>query len=156
VEEHSEPGIFQHPGEFPKGMDSEYPMAASALEFYKNGPSFMQRHVPMWLSVHIQRLIAVLATVIAVVIPLFHYLPILYRWTVRRRLLYWYARLQGLEESMESASNNVADTRTELQRIEDGVSRIHVPLHFSDQVYTLRSHIDIVRRRATAREDLPV
>ena len=155
--EHSEPGIFQRPGEFPKSSDPEYPLAESAVEFYRNGPSFMQRHVPLWLSVHIQRLIAVLATVIAVVIPLFHYLPQLYRWNVRRRLLYWYARLQALEAAIESNSGGTktsAEVQNELQRIEDAVSHIRFPLAFSDQVYNLRSHIEIVRRRITGRENL--
>jgi hypothetical protein len=92
-----------------------------------------------------------------VVIPLFHYLPQLYRWNVRRRLLYWYARLLALEVSIDSnpgGGKNSAQVQNELQRIEDAVSHIHVPLAFSDQVYNLRSHIEIVRRRATGREKL--
>jgi len=156
IEEHSEAGIFQHPGEFPKGTDSEFHLAVSAADFYRSGPSFMQRHVPLWLTVHIQRLIAVLATIVAVVIPLFHYLPMLYRWNVRRRLFYWYARLQALEASMGPHDKNLVETRNELQRIEDAVSRIRFPLAFSDQVYTLRSHIEIVRRRTMDRGDIPV
>jgi hypothetical protein len=40
---HSEPGIFQRAGEFPRNFP-EYLLAESAVEFYKNGPSFMQRH----------------------------------------------------------------------------------------------------------------
>jgi hypothetical protein len=158
LEEHSEPGIFTHPGEFPKSTDPEYPLHASAVEFYKNGPSFMQRHTPLWLSVHIQRLIAVVATVIAVVIPLFHYLPMLYRWIVRRRLFYWYGRLQTLEASIDSNpdAKHLTEVQTELQQIDEAVSRIHFPLAFSDQVYNLRSHIEIVRRRTTPRENLPI
>jgi hypothetical protein len=158
LEEHSEPGIFTHPGEFPKSTDPEYPLHASAVEFYKNGPSFMQRHIPLWLSAHIQRLIAVIATVIAVVIPLFHYLPMLYRWTVRRRLLYWYGRLQALEASIDtnSSGKHLTEVQIELQRIDEAVSRIHFPLAFSDQVYNLRSHIEIVRRRTAPRENLPI
>jgi hypothetical protein len=155
--EHSEPGIFQRPGEFPKSSDPEYAMAESAIEFYKNGPSFMQRHVPLWLSVHIQRLLAVLATVVAVVIPAFHYLPQLYRWNVRRRLFYWYGRLQALEAAIDSnpgGMKNSAEVQNELQRIEDAVSHIRFPLAFSDQVYNLRSHIEIVRRRTTGRANL--
>jgi hypothetical protein len=157
LEEHSEPEIFTHPGEFPKSTDPEYPLHASAVEFYKNGPSFMQRHIPLWLSAHIQRLIAVIATVIAVVIPLFHYLPMLYRWTVRRRLLYWYGRLQALEASdTNSTGKHLTEVQIELQRIDEAVSRIHFPLAFSDQVYSLRSHIEVVRRRTTPRENLPI
>jgi NMT1 family protein len=149
--------LSKHPGEFPKSTDPEYPLHASAVEFYKNGPSFMQRHIPLWLSAHIQRLIAVIATVIAVVIPLFHCLPMLYRWTVRRRLLYWYGRLQALEASdTNSTGKHLTEVQIELQRIDEAVSRIHFPLAFSDQVYNLRSHIEIVRRRTAPRENLPI
>src|SRR5262249_8867200 len=49
--------IFQRVGEFPNGTDIEYPVAPAATDFYKNGPSFMQRHLPLWLSVHAQRAI---------------------------------------------------------------------------------------------------
>ena len=158
LEEHSEAGIFTHPGEFPKSTDPEYPLHASAVEFYKNGPSFMQRHIPLWLSAHIQRLLAVIATVIAVVIPLFHYVPMLYRWSVRRRFLYWYGRLQALDVSIDSnaSGKHLTEVQIELQRIDEAVSRIHFPLAFSDQVYNLRSHIEIVRRRTTPREKLPI
>jgi hypothetical protein len=88
---------------------------------------------------------------------LFHYLPQLYRWNVRRRLLYWYGRLQALEaaiDSNSSAGETSAEVQSELQRIEDGVSHIRFPLAFSDQVYNLRSHIEIVRRRTTGRKNL--
>jgi hypothetical protein len=47
--------IFQRAGEFPNSADVEYPVAPAAIDFYKNGPSFMQRHLPLWLSVHAQR-----------------------------------------------------------------------------------------------------
>ena len=39
-EAHSEAGLFQKVGEFPSQTDPEYPMAESAVHFYKNGPSF--------------------------------------------------------------------------------------------------------------------
>jgi hypothetical protein len=41
--------------------------------------------------------------------------------------------------------------RAEIERIDDAFSRIRCPLTFSDQVYNLRSHIDIVRRKIAAR-----
>jgi hypothetical protein len=88
---------------------------------------------------------------------LFHYLPQLYRWNVRRRLFYWYARLQALEAAIDansSGSETSAAVQNELQRIEDAVSHIRFPLAFSDQVYNLRSHIEIVRRRTTGHKNL--
>jgi hypothetical protein len=42
-----------------------------------------------------------------------------------------------------------------VERIEDEVSRIRLPLTFTDQLYNLRSHIDIVRRKITTRAHAP-
>ena len=101
VEVHGKPGIFQQAGEFPKLPDPEYPIADSARDFYKNGPSFLNRYLPFWMTNFAQRILTVLAAAIAIVLPLFHYLPMLYKWNVRRRLLYWYDQLKVLEASID-------------------------------------------------------
>ena len=44
--------------------------------------------------------------------------------------------------------------KAELDRIENGVTRIKVPLHFSDQLYDLRGHIDLMRQRLMPRAAL--
>ena len=152
-EVHSGSTILHRSGEYPNGTDAEYTVAPTATDFYKNGPSFMQRHLPLWLSVHVQRAIAVLVTGIAIGFPLFRFLPQLYKWITRRRLFYWYAQLKLLEASFDANSNDkhLADKQAELDRIEDAVSHIRFPLTFSDHVYNLRSHIDIVRRKITSR-----
>src|SRR6476659_5358696 len=46
VEAHSGSNIFQRSGEFPNSTDPEYPVAPAAIDFYKTGPSFLQRHLP--------------------------------------------------------------------------------------------------------------
>jgi hypothetical protein len=157
VEAHGARAIFQRSGEFPNGTDTEYPIAPAVIDFYKNGPSFMQRHLPLWLSVHAQRAIAVLVTAIAVGFPLFRFLPLAYNWITRRRLFYWYAKLKALETSFDAdpMDMHLAEKRAEIGRIEDAVSHIRIPLTFSDQVYNLRSHIDIVRRKIGSRNNVP-
>lgn len=158
VEAHNAPGIFQRGGEFPNSTDIEYPVAPTAIDFYKNGPSFMQRHLPLWLSVHVQRAIAVLVTAIAIGFPLFRFLPQGYNWITRRRLFYWYGQLKALEASFDVSPYDKDLTerrRTEIDRIEDAVSHIRFPLTFSDQVYNMRSHIDIVRRKIASRTNEP-
>ena len=156
-EVHSGSDIFHRGGEYPNGTDGEYPVAATATDFYKNGPSLMQRHLPLWLSVHVQRAIAVLVTGIAIGFPLFRFLPQLYNWMTRRRLFYWYGQLKALEASFDANPNDkqLVEKQAEIERIEDAVSHIRFPLTFSDQVYNLRSHIDIVRRKIAARVPLP-
>jgi TRAP-type uncharacterized transport system substrate-binding protein len=153
VEAHSARGVFQRSGEFPNGSDTEYPVAAAATDFYKNGPSYLQRHVPLWLSVHVQRALAVLVTAIAIGFPLFRLMPVAYTWFNRRRLFYWYAQLKALEASFDSdpADKQLGRKQAEIERIEDAVSHIQFPLTFSDQVYNLRSHIEIVRHKIASR-----
>ena len=116
--------------------------------FCKNGPSFMRRHLSLWLSVHVQRAITVLVTGIAIGLPLLHFVPQSFNWMTRRRLFYWYAQLKALERSFDSSTNHkhLISELAEIERIEDAVSKIHFPLKFSDQVHTLRSHIDIGER----------
>src|SRR5262249_51833057 len=143
--------------EFPNGTDAEYPVAQTAIDFYKNGPSFMQRHLPLWLSVHVQRAIAVLVAAVAIGLPLFHFLPMLYKWNTRQRLLYWYGQLKELEASFDPRADDehLAETQAALERIDDAVSKIRLPLAFSDQVYHLRSHIHVVRRKIATRANTP-
>jgi hypothetical protein len=157
VEVHGGSNIFQRVGEFPNAIDVEYPVAPAAIDFYKNGPSFMQRHLPLWLSVHAQRAIAVLVTVIALGLPLFRFLPVAYNWITRRRLFYWYAQLKALEASFDTdpTGKHLTQKQAEIERIDEAVSRIRFPLTFSDQLYNLRSHIDIVRRKVTSHVNAP-
>ena len=68
VEAHGKPGIFKRP-RFPTLTDPEYPVAPSARDFYKNGPSFLNRYLPFWMTSYAQRIIAVLVAVIAIVLP---------------------------------------------------------------------------------------
>jgi hypothetical protein len=93
----------------------------------------------------------------AVGVPLFHYLPLLYKWNMRRRLFHWYGQLKALEASFDSITNDdqLNERQAELERIEDAVSRIRVPLTFSDQLYNLRSHIDVVRRKIANLASIP-
>jgi hypothetical protein len=99
----------------------------------------------------------VLVTAIALGLPMFRFLPVAYNWLTRRRLFYWYAELKKLEASFDASPvhQHLAETQTEIERIEEAVSHIRFPLTFSDQLYNLRSHIDIVRRKIASRVNAP-
>jgi hypothetical protein len=152
-EVHGGSDLFHRGGEYPSGSDSEYTVAPTAIDFYKNGPSFMQRHLPLWLSVHVQRAIAVVVTGLAIGLPMLHFVPQGYNWMTRRRLLHWYAQLKALEASFETSESHahLLEKQAEIESIEEALSKISFPLTFSDQVYNLRSHIDFVRRKIASR-----
>jgi hypothetical protein len=55
----------------------------------------------LWITNYAQRTIAVLATVIAIIVPLFSYAPKLYRGLVENRLRSMYRRLRAIEATLQ-------------------------------------------------------
>jgi TRAP-type uncharacterized transport system substrate-binding protein len=153
IEEHGGPEIFQRSGEFPTSTDAEYPMAASAVDYYKNGPSFMQRHLPLWLTVYVQRAIALLVTGIAIGIPAFNFAPKLYLWLVRQGVLRLYGRLRLLEKRMQTelSPSQVIALQSDLENIEREAGNLEVPTRFSELFFSLKLHINLTRTRLASR-----
>ncbi|MCB1504901.1 MAG: TAXI family TRAP transporter solute-binding subunit [Hyphomicrobiaceae bacterium] len=150
---HSHGGMFQRVAEFPRAFDPEYPMSEDAERIYTNGPPFFQRFLPFWLASLIERMIIMIVPIATILIPLVKIGPMIYEWRIRSRLLYWYGQLKGLERRLGSgaAPPNIGELRGEIERIEEAVSTIPVPLHYSDRQYELRAAIDLVRQRLHSR-----
>jgi uncharacterized protein len=145
---HGEPGLYNRAGEFPTQSDPEFPMAPAALDYYRNGPSFLNRYIPFWITNSVQKILAVLVAIFAVILPVARYLPALRNWSVEKRFHRWYSDLQALEAAVAappSARRN--DIAAELRRIEGDVRAARLPPRFAAQRYSIREHIDLVRRR---------
>lgn len=161
-----DPILFYKPGEFPSGSDPEYDISKEARLVYKTGelpfvlrlvaPANKRFGIPFsitaFMAAHGSKLI-LLIPVLAVLFPLVRALPALYVWTVRRRLIYWYRQLKALERKVDTAQafEHIEASRAEIERIDTAVRRIRVPLYFSDRLYDLRLHIDLVRQRLYAK-----
>jgi TRAP-type uncharacterized transport system substrate-binding protein len=144
---HGGPGWFARAGDFPRAESPELPLAEEAARFYRSGPPLLQRYLPFWLANLIDRMWVVLVSVIAVLIPASRVVPPLYEFRVRSRIFRWYAQLRGIEEAVEAAAADRARLLRELDALEDKVGRIAVPLSHADELYALRSHIELVRGR---------
>jgi uncharacterized protein len=99
-EAHSSPGLFHKVGDFPTETDPEYPMSQGARDFYKNGPSFLNWYLPFWMTNYAQRVIAVLVAVIAIVVPVFNYVPKLFLWFIHDRVRRLYRRLRIVDNAL--------------------------------------------------------
>lgn len=147
-EVHATGGIFQRVEEFPKAHDPEYPMQEDAERLYRQGPPFLQRFLPFWLANFIERTLIMIVPIATILLPLFKIIPWAYEYRIRRRILFWYGELKQLEKEVLDESLVEKDKYTrEITRIEDAVSRIPVPLHYSDKLYELRSAVELVRLR---------
>lgn len=147
AEVHGAPGIFQKPGEFPKAMAVDFPLSKESERFYKSGRPFLQRYLPFWAATLVDRMVVLLIPFFALLLPLFKIAPGLYSWRVRSRIYRRYGELKFLEAEVEREPERHPrdEWLAKLDEIEDDVNRIPTPLAYADMLYTLRSHIELVR-----------
>lgn len=150
-EEHGVAGLFHGAGEFPTQTDPEFPVAEEARDFYKNGPSFLQRYLPFRMINFTKRMLAVLLTVIAIVLPLLTYAPKLYRWILDVYLGKLYVRLRAIETELETelTALQVAALQTDLESIRRSAN--FLPLRHSDLFLSVKRHIDRARGHLASR-----
>ncbi|MCL2523137.1 MAG: TAXI family TRAP transporter solute-binding subunit [Betaproteobacteria bacterium] len=154
-EVHGGSGFFQGNGEFPAYLDPLLPLSSEAARYYKSGPPFLQRYLPFWLAVLIDRLVVLLVPLIALLIPLLRIAPALYSWRVRSKVFRCYGELRYLEDDIKHRYDPAqsADYRRRLDALDEEATRLQVPLGFTDLIYTLREHVNLVRRILDRQEE---
>jgi len=149
TEVHGNAGLFQRDGDFPSTKNQDYPVNAEAARYYKSGPSFLQRFLPFWAAIMVDRSIVLLLPLIVISIPLMRLLPSLYKWRINSRIYRNYGELRMLEDEIERdpLPEKIQNYLDRLDNIEQRVNRLSIPLAFNNPLYTLRQHIDYVRTR---------
>lgn len=150
---HGETSWFGPAGEFPNGAVTDFPLNKEAERFYRNGVPLLQRYLPFWLANLIDRMWVVVVTAIAILIPASRIVPPLYELRIRSRVFRWYRRLREIEESANDVRSNPGKLLTELNELDQRAEKITVPLAYADELYALRLHIDMVRKRLQAMID---
>lgn len=143
---HGEAGWFQRKGDFPTARNTERRLAPEAERYYRNGPPLLQRYLPFWVANLVDRMWVVLVSIIAILIPLSRVVPPLYQFRIRSRVFRWYGQLQEIENDI--GRRPAAELARELDQIEARVAEVSVPLSYADELYSLRGHIQMVRRKA--------
>jgi TRAP transporter TAXI family solute receptor len=127
-------------------------MADEARQVYRSGPPFLQRYMPFWLATFLNRMILMVIPIIGVLLPALRLAPILYTWRMRQRLLRWYRELKNIEIEGEGTSvQHIREKQARIEEIEHAVDHLKLPIGFANQLYDLRLHIDMVRRRLAAK-----
>jgi len=148
---HGQPGWFNHGSEFPNAGADDWPVLPDAERFHRNGPPWLQRHLPFWLATFVDRMWIVLLPLLAVLLPLSRVVPPLVTLRLRSRIYRWYAHLRAVERALESPGADLAALRAEIEHIDAQTEHIGVPLSFTNELYDLRAHIHLVRKRLLAR-----
>ena len=147
---HGGAGWFQRKGEFPTALNTERPLANEAQRFFQSGVPLLQRYLPFWLANLVDRMWPVLVTIVAVLLPLSRMLPPLYQFRIRSRVFRWYEQLRQIEGAIGRKPST--ELLAELDALDGKVGQITVPLAYTDELYALRSYIDLVRTRLNGAE----
>jgi len=154
-EVHGRATLLQRRGEFPVPLEHEYPISADAARYYKSGKSFLYRYFPFWIASLLNRILVVFVPMILILIPGLRFIPAIFRWQIRLRILRWYRQMMVLEKDLEGpvGKEKSQELLARLDQIEQTVNRTKVPASYADQFYALRGHIGLIRDRLKAEDN---
>ena len=146
-EVHGRGGLFEERGQFPSSKYLDFPLSKEAARYFESGRPFLLRYLPFWAASLVDRLKVMLLPLVALLIPLGRLLPPIYRWQVRSRIYRWYKELLVINPKLQESLADAQCERylQELERIEDEVAKLSVPLSYAQELYNLRVHIQLVR-----------
>src|SRR5262245_3331042 len=155
---HSGPSIFNHANAFPAAEAIDMPLSSEAARFYKSGLPFLHDYFPFWMAALLGRLMILLIPILAVLYPMMRFLPALYDWAMRSKVLRMYGELRLLEHEMANARGSGRDMReviSRLDRLEEQANHLRVPVAYASELYMLRDHIDLVREGVRKQAEKP-
>jgi TRAP-type uncharacterized transport system substrate-binding protein len=146
---HSRARLFQTAARFPAPEANDLSLSVHARQFFKTGPPFLQRHLPFWLAVLVQQLLVLLIPIVGVAYPILQFSPQIYDWMQQRRIYTLYSELAGIEADMVSVSPRF-DSKGLIEcldQLEHRANQLSVPQPYLPLLYSLKSHIDMVRQQ---------
>jgi hypothetical protein len=153
---HSAPSVFNRANAFPVAEAVDIPLSSEALRFYKSGPPFLHDYFPFWMAAIISKLLVLLVPIVGVLYPMMRFLPRLYDWMMRSKILRMYGELRLLEGEMANAGASghpTGEMIARLDRLEQEANHATVPVAYSSMLYGLRDHIELVREGLKKRAD---
>jgi len=146
-------GWFKRAREYPNIENNELPIAQEAERAIKADAPLLQRYLSFWVANLIERMWLVMGIIIAVLLPLSRIIPPLYAFRVRSRIFRWYGQLRNIEMRISSEDNS--DLLKELNMLENHAEKVSVPLSYTDELYALRSNINLVRKKLLNKHAAP-
>ena len=146
---HGHQSLLADAGTYPNARRQDVPLATEAERFYRQGKPFLQRYLPFWMANLIDRMLVLLIPLFAVLIPAIKFLPDLYTYRLKSRIVRGYGELRALEKSIaaDSAPDKVRTYLERLDAIEHEISELHVPSWFASEGYRFRAAVDLIRER---------
>lgn len=138
-------------GQFPNlGRADAIPVSDQAVLYQRSGPTFLRRYLPLWLADFLQRVVTLALPVVAVVLPLVHFIPAVVANLLAARLDRCYLDLRRLEREAEAGARARADVLRDIDELAARVRAMAMPASYSGALFALRQHIGLVRAALAA------
>ena len=109
----------------------------------------MQRYLPFWVANFLTRMVVMLVPLFALLYPLFKIMPLIYKWRMRSRIYRWYSELKAVDPEIQKdfVDERLEEYLAKLNEIEKQVSNISIPPAYTEGLYDLRLHIELLRNK---------
>ncbi|MCH6257423.1 TAXI family TRAP transporter solute-binding subunit [Puniceicoccaceae bacterium K14] len=141
--------LLEKHGEFPSPQFVDYPLTKEADHYFEFGPPFLLRYMPFWAASLVDRFIIFLIPLLVVIIPLSKTAGPVYRWRVRSRIYKWYKYLRETDKKIVAGtiSQDIDKELDRIEKLEEELASVDVPLSYTDELYHLREHVAFVAKR---------
>lgn len=136
-------------GAYPSAEPRTFELHKDAEHYYSNGLPILQRYLPFRIASLADRYIILLIPLIVVMIPLFKAVGPIYQWRIRARIYRWYKYLREIDRKLHAGSlpEELDSEIQRLERLEDELASVEVPLSYSHELYELHMHLRYVINR---------
>jgi uncharacterized protein len=146
-------------GSYPARPPLSLQSLSEADYYYDKGLPILQRYLPFRIASLADRYIILAIPLLVLLFPLFKAIGPIYQWRIRARIYRWYKHLREIDQQLYKGRLN-GDIGAEIERLEkleDELARVEVPLSYSSELYELHMHLRymierlhaVQRRRAT-------
>ncbi|MDG9925526.1 MULTISPECIES: TAXI family TRAP transporter solute-binding subunit [unclassified Pseudomonas] len=139
-------------GSYPARPPLSLRTLSEADYYYDKGLPILQRYLPFRIASLADRYIILAIPLLVLLFPLFKAIGPIYQWRIRARIYRWYKHLREIDQQLYKGSLN-GDIGAEIERLEkleDELARVEVPLSYSSELYELHMHLRYMIERLHA------
>ena len=143
----SKPDILSKEKDFPSPNNLSFDSNDDAQKTMRDGPGFLNRYLPFWVAVWVDRLIRVAIPLLAILIPLFNFLPSILEYRIKFKFASIYKDLRMVENKITEGDFDEQKINSQLKDLLERSMSLKVSQFNTKDIYDLLAHIGDVQRR---------
>lgn len=139
-------------GSYPQPAPRSLATLNEAEYYYAKGLPILQRYLPFRIASLADRYIILAIPLVILLFPLFKAIGPIYQWRIRARIYRWYKHLREIDQQLYKGKlgGDLGAEIERLEKLEDELARVEVPLSYSSELYELHMHLRYMIERLHA------